>query len=256
MIYIIFLSFIVAILWFAFYQWQYFMVFSPTHYRDGELGNEFEKLSVFCEDGTELEGVAYSPEKPQATLLYFGGRSQDSVEFIKKLSKCFPTKQIITFNYRSYGKSGGSLTEKNIMEDALHVAKKIQKNYGDFYIVGFSLGSSVASYIASKHKVKGVFLVGVYDSVAGIAKRKFGINISLLLRYKFNNTKVVKNINSPTYVFVSKNDQTTYIENARELKKYYKNLTFYKEFENITHKDLICYDDVVKKIDEITIHTF
>jgi len=253
MIYIIFLSFVVAILWFAFYQWQYFMVFSPTHYRDGELGNEFEKLSVFCEDGTELEGVAYSPEKPQATLLYFGGRSQDSVEFIKKLSKCFPTKQIITFNYRSYGKSGGSLTEKNIMEDALHVAKKIQKNYGDFYIVGFSLGSSVASYVASKHKAKGVFLVGVYDSVAGIAKRKFGIDLSFLFRYKFDNTKVVKNIDSPTYVFASTTDETTYIENTRELKKYYKNLVYYKELDNIVHKDLLCTDTVVNNINKFSI---
>ncbi len=250
MIYVLFLTFILAILYLAFYQWQFFLIFSPTYYRDGELGCEFEKLSIFTPDNTELEGVIYTPKKHTTTLLYFGGRSQDSVGFIKKLAQCFPTKQIVTFNYRGYGKSKGSLTEKNIMEDGLHVAQKVQKNYGDFYIVGFSLGSSVASYVASKHKAKGVFLVGVYDSVANIAKKKFGINLSLLLRYKFDNTKVVKNIEIPTYVFVSKTDKTTYIENARELKKHYKNLTFYKELDNLTHKELMCDKYVIKKIDE------
>jgi pimeloyl-ACP methyl ester carboxylesterase len=182
--------------------------------------------------------------------LFFTGRGYDCVGLIKKLSLRFPHARIVAFNYRSFGKSGGKLSEKNIFSDTLLMAKKVQKNYGDFYILGFSLGSSVASYVASKHKVKGLFLVGVYDSVAGVAKRKFGVDLSMFFRYKFDNTKFVKNIDSPTYVFVSKSDTTTYIETARALKGYFKNLVYYVELENLSHDDLLWDKSVVEKINK------
>jgi pimeloyl-ACP methyl ester carboxylesterase len=251
MIYILFLFFTFLVLFIAFYQWQYFLIFSPTYYREDELDAGFEMLGIKVDADVELEGVVYEPNGAKATILFFAGRSHDSVALIKKLSQRFPHFRIITFNYRSYGKSQGVIDEKNIFEDSLKIAKIIQKNYGDFYLLGFSLGSSVASYVASKHKSKGVFLIGVYDSVAGVAKVKYNINLSWLLRYKFDNTKVVKNIDAPTYVFVSKSDTTTYIQNSREIKKYYKNLVYYVEFENLTHKELFWDERVTKKICEV-----
>ena len=51
MVYIIFLLFTFAILAFAFYHWQYFMIFSPTYHREEELSDEFEILSVTTDDG-------------------------------------------------------------------------------------------------------------------------------------------------------------------------------------------------------------
>ncbi|NPA60065.1 MAG: alpha/beta hydrolase [Epsilonproteobacteria bacterium] len=251
MIYIIFLLFTFGVLFVAFYQWQYFMIFSPTYYREDELEDGYEILAINVDKNIELEGVVYEPNNAKATLLFFGGRSHDSVGLIKKLSNKFPTTRIITFNYRSYGKSNGVINEKNIFQDSLEIAKIIQKNYGDFYILGFSLGSSVASFVASKHRCSGVFLVGVYDSVAGIGKVKYGVDLSWISRYKFNNTKIVTNIDAKTYVFVSKADKTTYIQNSRNIKKYYKNLTYYVEFEDLTHKELLWNDMVVKKINEV-----
>ena len=251
MIYIAFLFFTLMVLFIAFYQWQYFMIFSPTYYREGELDDDFEMLAIKVDADVELEGVVYDPKGAKATLLFFGGRSHDSVGLIKRLAQKFPTMRIISFNYRSYGKSGGVISEKNILQDSLKVAKIIQKNYGDFYILGFSLGSSVASFVASKHRCRGVFLVGVYDSVAGVAKVKYGLDLSWIIRYKFDNTKVVKNIDAPTYVFVSKADTTTYIQNASEIKKYYKNLTYYVELEHLSHKEILWSDEVIKKINEV-----
>ena len=251
MIYILFLFFTLLVLFIAFYQWQYFLIFSPTYYREDELDADFEMLGIKVDADVELEGVVYEPNGAKATILFFAGRSHDSVALIKRLSQRFPHFRIITFNYRSYGKSQGVIDEKNIFEDSLKIAKIIQKNYGDFYLLGFSLGSSVASYVASEHKSKGVFLIGVYDSVAGVAKVKYNINLSWLLRYKFDNTKIVKNIDAPTYVFVSKSDTTTYIQNSREIKKYYKNLVYYVEFEDLTHKELFWDERVTKKICEV-----
>ena len=258
MIYIAFLFFIFLILVLAFYQWQYFMIFSPVYYRDDTLDAKCELLSIFTEDNVELEGVVYEPENFNGTLLYFGGRSHDTVGLITRLSHSFTQTRIITFNYRSYGKSKGNANEKNIFKDGIQIAEIIQKNYGDFYILGFSLGSSVAAFVASQVKCSGVFLVGSFDSIASLAKGKFVlrgrwpmIDLSKIFKYKFDNKKHVQSIQAKTYLFVSRDDETTYIENARNLKSYINNLEFYAEYNNLKHKELLWHKALINKINGV-----
>ncbi len=251
MIYIIFLIFTFMILWFAFYQWQFFMIFSPTYYRCEELGDDFEILSIKTKDAIELEGVVYQPQKSSETLLFFSGKGQDSVDVVQKLALLYPKRRIISFNYRSYGRSEGHVSEKNILEDSLFIAQIIQKNYGDFYLFGYSLGSNIASFVGSKMDSKGVFLVGAFDSIASLAQTKYKINMSRFLRYKFDTVKYVQKIDAKTYLFVSKDDEVVYIDNARKLKNSIKNLEFYKEFENLTHKELLWHVEIVDKINEV-----
>jgi len=258
MIYLAFTLFTGIVLAIAFYQWQYFMVFSPTYYRGEELDENFELLSITTDDGVELEGVVYEPKDlyrklptVESTILFFAGRSHDSVGLIHRLSLMFPHARIITFNYRSYGKSGGVVSEKNILLDGMKIAKLVKKNYGDFYLVGFSIGSVVASYIASKEKVLGLFLIGTFDSVKLIAKERFGAFLSWFVRYKFDNTTLVKDIDAQTYIFVSKADETTFIKNARNLKNHVKNLTHYVELDHLSHKEILWDDEVIDKINNV-----
>ena len=235
MIYIAFLFFTFLVLAFAFYQWQHFMVFSPTYHRDEDLCDECEILSITTNDGIELEGIVYEPKQFVSTLLFFGGRRQDSVGVMKKLSFSYPNRRIISFNYRSYGRSEGIISEKNILSDSLFIADIVQKNYGDFYLLGYSLGSNIVSYVASRKSSLGVFLVGSFDSIASLAKEKFVnrgsfpmINLSNLFRYKFRTREYVEDIDANTYLFVSKSDETTYIENARNLKEHINYLALYE----------------------------
>ena len=258
MIYIAFLIFTLFILAIAFYQWQYFMIFTPTYFRDGELDDSFEILSITTDDGVELEGVVYTPKNITATVLFFGGRSHDVVGIIKKLSLSYPNVRIITFNYRSYGRSKGTISEKNIFKDSIKIAQLVQKHYGDFYILGYSLGSSVSAYLGSKVDSLGVFLIGSFDSIASIAKEKFVqrgsfpmVNLSAIFRYKFDNKKHVQEIDTATYLFVSLDDETTYIQNARRLKDYIKNLAYYEELSGLNHKEILWDNSVIKKINEI-----
>jgi len=258
MIYIAFLFFTFLVLAFAFYQWQHFMVFSPTYHRDEDLCDACEILSITTEDGVELEGVIYKPKNSVSTLLFFGGRRQDAVGVMKKLALLFPNTEIISFNYRSYGRSEGTISEKNILSDSLFIAEIVQRNYGDFYLLGYSLGSNVASYVASKKSSLGVFLVGSFDSIASLAKEKFVnrgvfpmINLSSLFRYKFRTREYVKHIDEKIYLFVSKSDETTYIQNARNLKKHIKNLAHYEELDNLSHKEILWDSKVVDTINEV-----
>jgi len=258
MIYIAFLIFTFSILFVAFYQWQYYMVFSPTFHREGSLCSDCSILSVITDDGVELEGAIYEPLNSTSTMLIFVGRSHDAVGIINKLAKTYPKTRVVTFNYRSYGRSQGSINEKNLHADGLKIAELVQKNYGDFYLFGYSLGSNIASYVASKHKTKGLFLIGAFDSIASLAKSKFVdrgfipmINLSAIFRYKFRTGVYVGQVESPTYLFVSRDDETTYIQNARELKSKVQNLALYMELDSLSHKEILWDEIVTDKINEV-----
>jgi len=258
MIYIAFLLFTFLILVFALYQWQFYMVFTPTYYRNESLCEHCSYLQINSDDAEQLEGVIYEPDDAKSTLLFFAGRSHDVVGLINKLSQAYPTSRIIAFNYRSYGKSSGKITEKNLLSDALKIGALIQKNYGDFYLLGFSLGSNIAAYLASKQRTKALFLVGAFDSIASLAESKFiakrffpMLNLSKIFRYKFQTDVYVQGVDADTYLFVSKSDEITYISNARALKSRVKNLKYYVELENLSHKEILWDSQVINKINEV-----
>lgn len=232
------------------------MTFKPIYYRPKSFSEFTKPLSLNMPDGVKLEGAVYEPEEPTCSLLFFGGRSQDSVGLIDKLSLEYPHVRIITFNYRSYGKSEGKINEKNLFADSLHVAKTMREKYGDIYVMGFSLGSVVASFVASKCNVLGVFLIGTFDSVKNLMKSKYGLNLSWILRYKFDNISFVQDIDAKTYIFVSKIDEIAYIQNARNLKPYVKNLALFKEYDNLKHKELLWDKQVTCEIKNIIENTY
>ncbi|WP_297485590.1 alpha/beta fold hydrolase [Sulfurimonas sp.] len=253
MIYVVFFLFTFLILFVAFYQWQYFMIFSPTYIKERRLCDKCELLSIKTDDGIELEGAVYEPANAGRTLLVFVGRSHDAVALMGRLSEVYKNVRVIAFNYRGYGKSGGVANEKNILSDGLKIAQLVQKHYGDFYLLGFSLGSNVAAFVAKKHNTKALFLVGAFDSVTALSKEKYPklCCIEKLLRYKFPTDEYLQDVTAKTYLFVSSNDETIPLKNAQNLKESVKNLALYSELEGLSHKELLWDSKVTNKINKV-----
>ena len=255
--YFIIFTFVSIFIYFLFLRWQHSMIFSPVCYRESHLNEMCKLLSLETSDKVELEGVVYEPKVVKSTIIYFGGRSQDAVGLIEPLSKNFSDFRIVTFNYRSYGKSEGKVNEKNIFNDALEVTNLVKKEYGDFYLVGFSLGSSVAAFVGSQIKTSSIFLLGAFDSMASLALKKYFFttlfnetHLEVLLKYSFRTKEHVQSIDELIHLFVSKNDQVTYIDNARNLKAHIPNLGLYIEYDDLDHKDILWDFRVIEKMKE------
>ena len=110
----------------------------------------------------------------------------------------------------------------------------------------------------TKVKVKALFLIGAFDSIASLAKSKFvdrgyfpQIDLSAVFRYKFRTGVYVQSIASPTYLFVSRDDKTTYISNARILKEKIKNLELYLELDDLDHKEILWDKEVTETINKV-----
>ena len=233
------------------------VVYSPTHYPRRSLFEQspenYFMQHIEVQEGIFLEGVIYEPEEgTDKTLFYFGGKEQDSVSLVSKLSLTYSDVRIIAFNYRAYGNSDGKPSQVNIFKDMLYLYDMMHERYGDIYLMGYSLGSSVASHVASKrHSAKALILISAFDSVVAFAKRTFPFLPALLFKNPFRSDIYVRHVVAPTYLYVSVDDGFVDIDQARNLHTQINNLVEYKEFSGYNHSSLLMSDEVVEKVQGI-----
>jgi hypothetical protein len=76
-------------------------------------------------------------------------------------------------NYRGFGNSTGRPSEKSLLSDALalidHCVEKFHASPSRIVLIGRSLGSSVASYVASQRQVGGLILITPFDRLSNAA---------------------------------------------------------------------------------------
>ncbi len=234
-----------ALLFFLYFRWQYAALFHPKLYRKDVFDERFRFLSVIADDGVELEGCIYMPLTYKSTLLYFGGRGQDSVGLLPKLALCYGDFRIVTFNYRGYGKSAGTPNEKKILLDALLVYEKVTKNFGEVDIYGFSFGCSIASFVASQKSPKRLFLIAPFASLRSLIQDIYGFSLPLL-RYRFPTCTYLKKTQSEVYVFVSKDDDIVPYKNSKRLYACIGDSSEIVELEGLKHTELLCDERVVQ----------
>ena len=141
-------------------------------------------------------------------VIYFGGNSEDVSNNFMRFSSLLPDQNLYFVNYRGYGGSSGTPSEAALFSDALAVYDSIREKHANISVIGRSLGSGVAVYLAANRKVDKLVLVTPYDSIENVAKKRFPIfPISLLLQDKFNSASRVQNITAKTLVILAENDE-------------------------------------------------
>lgn len=164
-------------------------------------------ISLLTTDGETLR-IWIRTADTQEAVIYFGGNSEDVSSNFHTFSTLLPKQNLYFVNYRGYGGSTGSPSESALFSDALAVYDLVHEKYPNISVVGRSLGSGVAVYLASTRKVDKLVLVTPYDSIENVAKKSFPIfPISLLLTDKFNSVSRVQSITAKTLVIVAENDE-------------------------------------------------
>ncbi len=140
-------------------------------------------------------------------IIYFGGNAEDVSGNIPDYMTMFPRHDVYIVNYRGFGGSTGSPTEAGLYRDALAVFDEIRSRYTDISVIGRSLGSGVATYLAAARDIDNLILVTPFDSLENIAKRAMPIlPVSLLLKDKFDSVGRVADITAPVLVVIAEND--------------------------------------------------
>lgn len=159
------------------------------------------------------------------TILYFGGNSEAVTENSDRFSETFPDHTVYLVNYRGYGRSTGTPGEKENYDDAKAIYDFLQKQHNDISVMGRSLGSGVATYLASIKNVEKLVLITPYDSMQSVAQARFPIHpMSILLKDKYNSALKAKDVKAETLILIAENDETIKLEGTYSLIKAFTKL--------------------------------
>ncbi len=238
------------------YFLQHKIIFAPQHYNRRRLFAEFPELyrplELQVEKGVFLEGVVYEPEgSAEKTMLYFGGREQDSVTLIAKFSLHYPKTRIIAFNYRAYGTSGGMASEEAFHGDALKIFDYVQEHFEMPVVLGYSMGSNVAVHTAVRREVKELLLVATFTSVHALSRAKLRPVPKAFIKHRFETINEIEKIGKPFYMFATRDDGFVPIRQPRQLKEKAGKMVDYKEYDGYNHGQLLFSDEVTEEIQKV-----
>jgi hypothetical protein len=239
-----------------FYLLQHRIVFAPNYYPHRsiflERANSYRLQTLKADDRITLEGVVYEPEgSVVSTVLYFGGREQDSVALIGKFSLHYPQVRFIAFNYRGYGKSEGVPSCQSVYSDALKVYDAMRDEYGDIGVLGYSLGSSIAAHLGRHRRPKWIALVSSFSSVETLMKERLPVLPRFLVRCKYDTLSDLKETLCPIYLFASRDDAMVPLTHFNALKFGARNLAEAKEFSGYNHASLLFSEELEAELKKV-----
>ncbi len=151
-------------------------------------------------------------------IIYFGGNAE-AVEFnIPDFKSLLPNFKIYLVNYRGYGGSSGSPSEKALFQDALALYDAIAGQHDAIHVIGRSLGSGVALYLAEQREVTKIALITPYDSLRNLAQSHYPLfPVRWLLKDPFDSLARVDKIHNPVLVLIAENDRIVPVKHSQNL---------------------------------------
>jgi len=154
-----------------------------------------------------LQGWQVNGHQSKA-LLYYGGNAENIEDNIPFFQQVLSDYTVYLVPYRGYGYNPGSPAEQALYNDALWVFDQLQPRHESIALMGRSLGSGVATYVAAHKPVSRLLLVTPFDSIVNVAKEIYWMfPVSLLLKDKYASVDRVNAISAPTFIVMAERDR-------------------------------------------------
>lgn len=142
-------------------------------------------------------------------LLYFGGNGEDVGFNLNDFAVEFPDRALYLVNYRGYGGSTGHPREADLISDAEMVYDWVAARHDRIVVMGRSLGTGVATALASRRPVAGLVLVTPYDSIANVAADRYPwLPVRLLIKDPYDSLSRIGKVTAPVLVLIAQHDQS------------------------------------------------
>jgi pimeloyl-ACP methyl ester carboxylesterase len=159
-------------------------------------------------DGITLHGWHLNAGQGKPMVFYFGGNGDNLVSAIESFA-ALDSVQAVMVSYRGYGLSSGEPSEAALYSDSLHVFDYFVRKWQPDrrLVVGRSLGTGVASYLASQRRVDALALITPFDSTVSIGQARFPLMpVDLLMKHRFESVGRAHLLTMPTIVFKAEVD--------------------------------------------------
>jgi hypothetical protein len=183
----------------------------------------YEDVSLHTQDGVKISGWWVPAEQARGTVVFCHGNGGN-------VSSCLDTLLIINhlrlnaliFDYRGYGNSEGSPTEKGTYADAeaawnyLVTERKVSPDR--IIIWGRSLGGAIAAMTAAKHRAGIVIVESTFTSLKDLVHDRMSwVPSWVLANYAYDTRHYLKEVDVPVLVIHSPDDEMIPFQHGKNL---------------------------------------
>lgn len=223
----------------------------PTNYGLYDM----EEKSLKTDDGVVITVWHQQAHKHKPTIIYFHGNAGNLGDRIEKIQAFLDQDfGFIAVSYRGYGSSGGSPTEVGFYHDA-HAAinfaiKELGIHADNLILYGESLGSGVATKMATEYPVLALVLEAPYTSIADRAAELYPfLPVKFLLHDDFNNIDIIGKVTAPVLIFHGYLDDVTPIPHGRKVLEKANEPKEARFFDHVGHTDFH-YPTLAKAVED------
>jgi len=216
------------------------------------MGLDFQDLTLSTSDGQEIKAWYVPAKNARFVLLFFHGNGGNLSNRVEKIAFFNSLGfNVFIIDYRGFGKSSGSPSEKGLYLDAQasydYLVNNLKFKHKQIIIFGESLGGSVAVECASRNKVSAVILESTFSSVKDMAQKVCPFFPIWILESRFDSLDKIGNLNAPLLMMHSRDDEIVPFEFSEKL---FKNAGYPKTFIELSgaHNDaFITHQDTIRK---------
>lgn len=234
------------------YFMQEKIIFHPEHLQENYRFKFGEEIEIPLDDNLSMNTLlvrAQPGKRSKGAIIYYHG-NRGSIRFgthqirtMKHLGL-----DILIPDYRSYGKTEGEIkSQKQLLNDASKAYAYLKQHYQEdkSYVVGYSLGTSMASYVASINQPAHLFLVAPFTSLTAIKNKYAWFIPGFLLKYKLPVIKFVKNVPCDISIIHGTNDKVVDYDFSTKIKDKYPDKTTLYTVEGQGHRRII-FDEALE----------
>lgn len=238
-------------------SFNYIMRFiSYSFYKRAKRNGKMEETVQRIEIGNSLIGYVRSINfhEKKKVILYFGGSGEIAYNAVLSYGKLFSNYIFACVEYKGTQESKGKMNLKTMQESALelydYLVKQDYINISHIVVIGYSYGTGIATYLASKRTCAKLILIAGYRDICDLYNKIIPVFLGPLRIFVTDNIDAktyAANVKAETLLITSDGDKTINKKIPQALSKYFKN-AIVREFKEINHADYWKHEEVVSYI--------
>jgi fermentation-respiration switch protein FrsA (DUF1100 family) len=208
----IILAYLIINLFIYFYQRNLLYNPSENNYLNDKINFNYKEIFIETDNNIKLKSWFINKDlKKFKTVVFFHGNAGNLLNRVHKINELNKLDiNILLTSWRGFSGNKGKPSEKNLYYDAQQIIDWLKAqglDNKDIVLYGESLGTGVATELASKNNFGGIILESPFTSMVDTAKIYYPyLPVNFLLKDRYDSKSKIKDIKSPILIMHGKMD--------------------------------------------------
>ncbi len=217
-----------------------------------QFDRPFEELNFTAKDGGQINSLLFKSDTSRGVVCFWKGNG-GTLERWGRMASLFlkSNYDVLITDYRQHGKSSGEITFDNFYSDSQLVYDFLKSKYPEnkIVIVGYSLGTSIASHLAIDNNPLLTILIEPRTKFADKYLDILFFPLPTINQFPFNTYLDIQQ--TKTSVAIISGTTSALHQDALELRRVLKPTDSYFEIDGATHQSILGDQELERVVSEL-----